>query len=387
MMRKSVIALVFVCCAVQVQAQQAFHNYKLDTRMFASNAGHWYGIKDKHNVINPQKKQPKYKADNLKAIGDNILLYQKANGGWAKNYDVMAILTPAQKDSIFNDKGNLNTTFDNGTTYTHVQALAGIFQATQDVKYKHAALAGINFTLSAQYPNGGWPQYFPLRNDYSRHITYNDDVFTGIMQLLKEIKDNNPLYSFVSHEQRQQVAAAYQKGIDCLLRTQINDVGEITAWGQQHDEVTLLPAWGRAYEPPAICNAESAGIVLLLMDTDQPTQPVKDAVQYAVNWFKQSAIADIRVSTVAAEPDTSRFTISKTERVVVTDTTAPPIWSRYTELQTHRPLFCNRDGKLVYTLKDVARERRSGYAWYTYNPQKVLDRYPEWARKWLGKAQ
>jgi len=47
-------------------------------------------------------------------------------------------------------------------------------------------------------------------------------------------------------------------------------------------------------------------------------------------------------------------------------------------------LFCNRDSKVVYSLAEVARERRSGYAWYTYNPQKVLAKYPAWSQKWLS---
>lgn len=363
----------------QVLAQRAV---KIDVRMFASNAGHWYGIKDDHNVIGPKKDQPKYKPTQLREIGDNILLFQKNNGGWAKNYDIMAILTPAQKDSINTDKGNLNTTFDNGTSYTHVTGLAQIFEATQDQKYADGAIKGINFILDAQYGNGGWPQYFPLQKGYSRHITFNDDAYVGIMNTLKDVRDDRTRYSFVNDALRERVSKAYDKGLECILNTQINDFGEVTAWCQQHDEVTLQPAWARAYEMPSICNAESAGIVQLLMDIDQPSARVISAVKNAVNWFNESKIEGIRVKTVQAAPDTSRYTVSRVDRVVVQDPAAPPIWARFYELQTHRPIFCNRDGKIVYSLAEVARERRSGYGWYTYNPQKVLDRYPAWAKKW-----
>ena len=78
------------------------------------------------------------------------------------------------------------------------------------------------------------------------------------------------------------------------------------------------------------------------------------------------------------------FRISNSDRVVVTDTTAPPIWTRYYELKTHRPLFCNRDSKVVYSLAEVDRERRDGYGWYTYGPQKVLDSYAAWQQKWAA---
>jgi PelA/Pel-15E family pectate lyase len=69
------------------------------------------------------------------------------------------------------------------------------------------------------------------------------------------------------------------------------------------------------------------------------------------------------------------------DRVVVDDPKAPPIWARFYELGTGRPLFCNRDGKAVYSLAEVDRERRTGYGWYTYDPAKVLEKYPGWQKK------
>ena len=64
------------------------------------------------------------------------------------------------------------------------------------------------------------------------------------------------------------------------------------------------------------------------------------------------------------------------------DSTAAPIWTRYYELKTHRPMFCTRDSKVVYSLAEVARERRDGYGWYTYSPQEVLNKYPNWLQRW-----
>jgi pectinesterase len=75
------------------------------------------------------------------------------------------------------------------------------------------------------------------------------------------------------------------------------------------------------------------------------------------------------------------FRISTSDRIAVSDSTAPPIWTRYYELKTHRPVFCNRDSKVVYSLAEVDRERRDGYGWYTYSPQQVLDNYPAWQQK------
>lgn len=354
----------------------------IDPAPFADAAHHWYDLADKNNIINPRPAQLRHNNTDLEQIADNILLYQRNNGGWPKNYDMWAVLNPAQKDSLLKTKAVLNTTFDNGTSYTHVAVLSQVYTATGMVKYKEAALLGISFILSAQYANGGWPQYFPLENNYSRHITFNDGAFEGIMSLLKDILDEKLQYRFIDSPTVQRVRTAFEKGIDCIVKTQINDNGKLTAWCQQYDETTLEPAWARKFEPPGICNGESSDLVLFLMSINHPSQQIIDAIQNAVAWFDASKILNKRVRTVAAPPLQTPYKVSTTDRVVENDPGAPPIWTRYYELKTHRPLFCNRDSKVVYSLAEVDRERRDGYAWYTYAPQKVLDRYGSWQKKW-----
>jgi PelA/Pel-15E family pectate lyase len=358
---------------------------KIDPEPFADASHHWYGIYEKTNIIFARSPQPRYPPTALKEIADNILLYQKINGGWPKNYDVFAILTPDQKDSLVRAKDVLNTTFDNGTTYTHIAALAQVYTVTGEPRYKEAAIKGLQFILSAQYANGGWPQYYPLEENYSRHITYNDGAMMGIMKVLKAVVDKNKIYAFVDDALRQKLKTAYETGLDCIFKTQINDNGQLTAWCQQYDEVSLQPAWARKFEPPSICNGESSEIVTFLMGIDHPSPEIIRAVQSAVAWFEESKILHTRVKVVPAPPLQTPYRLSKTDRVVVDDPAAPPIWTRYYELKTHRPLFCNRDSKVVYSLAEVERERRDGYGWYTYEPQKVLDQYPAWQKKWLEK--
>jgi len=170
--------------------------------------------------------------------------------------------------------------------------------------------------------------------------------------------------------------------LECILKMQIVDNGKLTVWCQQHDEITLQPAWARAFEPPSICNGESAGIILFLMSMDKPDRKIIESVQSAVKWFQDSEILNTRVETVKAPTEKSKYRTYSSDRVVVIDSTAPPIWTRYYELGTEKPLFCDRNSKFLYSLAEVSRERRNGYAWYTYAPQEVLDKYPEWQKKW-----
>lgn len=378
------LALVLTIFSFVFTAAQSNKESKtsISTKPFSDGVNHWYHIKDKTNIVNPIPNQPQYPESEYTKIADNILYFQRDNGGWPKNYDMKAILTPGQIKDVVKTKSILHTTFDNATTYTHTYYLAQVYTLTKTEKYKLGCLNGIDFILKAQYSNGGWPQYFPLEKGYSRYITFNDGGYMGIMELLEKIISGDPNFAFLDSKTKSKVSEAYQKGIDCILKMQIVDQGKLTAWCQQHDDVTLLPAWARAFEPPSICNGESAGVVLFLMNIDNPNEKIIQSVQAAVKWFSDSKIYNTRVETFDAPQFESKYmTVTKDNRVV-TDPTAPPIWTRYYELGTGKPLFCDRDSKYLYSMAEVSRERRVGYAWYTYNPEKVLKKYPEWQKKW-----
>jgi PelA/Pel-15E family pectate lyase len=117
------------------------------------------------------------------------------------------------------------------------------------------------------------------------------------------------------------------------------------------------------------------------MSLENPSPAIINSIKSAVEWFKASAIHGVRVATVPASPEKSIYRTLTSDRVVVEDSLAPAIWTRYYELETHRPLFCDRNSKFLYKLSDVSRERRVGYSWYTYAPQKVLDAYSAWLTK------
>ena len=383
-MRTISLPFVFMLSFFFSSAQDATSTQPvIDLSVFSDAAHHWYDINEKGAIILPRPGHPQYKSTEITAIADNIILFQKDNGGWPKNYDMQAILTADQVDSVLKAKSKTNTTFDNRTIYTQIDYFAKVYSFTKTPKYKAAALKGLDFIVESQYTNGGWPQYYPIEeNNYSRYITFNDDAMAGVMWLLKDIVDGKPEYSFIDDMRRLQLQSAFDNGLDCILKTQINDAGQPTAWCQQYDEVYMQPAWARKFEPPSICNGESPKIVLLLMNIKKPSAAVVNAVQSAVIWFKTSAIKGIRIETFDAPEMITPYRISKTDKRVVGDAQAPIIWARYYELKTHRPLFCNRDSKVVYSLAEVERERRDGYSWYTYEPQKVLNKYLAWYKEW-----
>ena len=309
-----------------------------------------------------------------RALADSIITYQYASGGWPKNLDMTVPIT----DRIRAELEPL-ATIDNGATTTQIRLLAEIFTAAAEPAHRDAALRGIDFLLAAQYPNGGWPQFFPSRKGYFTHITYNDDAMINVMEELRDIAAGKAPYVFVDEPRRIRAADAIERGLACILNSQVAIDGRRLAWAAQHDEYTLEPASARAFEPACFASHESAGIVRYLMSIPEPTPEIIAAVEGAVAWFNQTKLTGIRVNFIK--------TPEGKDRVVVPDPSAPPIWARFYELGTLRPIFVGRDSVIHYALAEIERERRGGYAWYGDRPAEILTRqYPKWAAKWLKPA-
>jgi PelA/Pel-15E family pectate lyase len=70
------------------------------------------------------------------------------------------------------------------------------------------------------------------------------------------------------------------------------------------------------------------------------------------------------------------------ERTVVKDDAAPPIWARFYEIGTNRPVFEGRDNVVRYSVMEIEPERRNGYGWYTDAPSKLVEKdYPKWQKR------
>ena len=200
-------------------------------------------------------------------VAGNVLLYQRDIGGWPKNLPIHKPLTEPEKATINDEKGTNDAIFDNDATTTEMKFLARMYNKTKAQTYKDSFNKGMKFILDAQYDNGGWPMFWPLRKGYYTHITFNDNAIINILEMLRDINNNNPLFSAIfSPEYLKRSKTAYKKGIECIIKTQIIVSGKPTVWCAQHDEKTLLPAKARSYELPSFSGGESVGIIKFLME-------------------------------------------------------------------------------------------------------------------------
>jgi PelA/Pel-15E family pectate lyase len=99
-----------------------------------------------------------------------------------------------------------------------------------------------------------------------------------------------------------------------------------------------------------------------------------EAIEGAVAWFQSVKLPGIRV---VQQPDANGP--KGFDRKVVQDPAAPPMWARFYEIGTNRPIFADRDGVPKRSLAEIGYERRNGYAWLGYWPAALLEQdYPKW---------
>jgi PelA/Pel-15E family pectate lyase len=316
-----------------------------------------------------------YGSEESVRIADNVLIYQRDTGGWPKNTAFHLPLDEAAKAKIIDEKGNNDAIFDNSATTTEMRFLARMYGKKNDARYKESFNRGLEFILDAQYPNGGWPMFYPLRKGYYTHITFNDNAIVNILTLLREIKDKDPLYNeIVDEAQMANIMEAYGKGIDIILKTQITVNGKLSVWCAQHDENTLEPAKARSYELPSFSGAESAGIIKFLMQIPDPSPEIIRSVEGAVEWFDSHRLKNTRWETFTN-------TDGQRDRRIVSDPGAGDLWGRFYDLETQEPFVCDRDGIKKKSLEEIGYERRNGYSWYTDAPADLFKLLPEWRER------
>ncbi|MCB9082527.1 MAG: pectate lyase [Lewinellaceae bacterium] len=321
-----------------------------------------------------------YGSTEAKAVAENVLMAQKEIGGWAKNKPYHHQLSDTEKAQFLEEKDKVGATFDNGATITELTFLAKVYSNAPDDRYRQAFMLGVDYILMAQYENGGWPQFFPVRTGqsvaYSAHITYNDNAMVNIMAFLEDLYTGDKTFAALQIDSTTLARAkkAFEQGVQCILKTQIIVDGHPTVWCAQHDAVTLAPAKARKYELESFSGSESVNIVLLLMKIKNPSPAIIASVTGAVQWFDSHKLEGIKlVRKVGAD--------GKKDLVVVADPNAPPLWARFYDLATEKPFFCDRDGIKKDSVAEIGYERRNGYGWYTDTPAKLFSKYPDWLNK------
>jgi PelA/Pel-15E family pectate lyase len=176
-----------------------------------------------------------------------------------------------------------NSTYDDDVTSDAARLLLRLYLEKLDPQYKPALDKAINFILRSQYPNGGWPQRYPLKHDfnkaghpdYSSFYTFNDDVIW-----------ENVLFLIQCYETlgEQRFLDPIYKGMNFYLLVQ----GKNGAWGQQYN-MKMQVAGARTYEPAAYLPRYTFNNCLLLLKFYQYTGDSKFLAHIpdAIKWLEK----------------------------------------------------------------------------------------------------
>jgi PelA/Pel-15E family pectate lyase len=272
----------------------------------------------------------------------------KERSRWAYRVDGPA---PAAGVSSTRPRKNISTYDDDNTQSALRFLLAFVDAATsapapEDAPVRAALDYGLGKLVEAQYPIGAWPQRwdgqprdpaaypvkrasFPAaypreqpKTSYYQHYTLNDDTHRDAIVTLLDAHKRTGRAGYLE---------AAKRGGEFLLRAQMPEPQP--AWAQQYN-AAVEPAWARAFEPPAITAGESVGVLRQLVDLylELGDERYLKPLPAAIAWYERSKLGAGR-------------------------------WARLYELQTNRPLYGDRDGKIHYTLEEITEERRTGYSW------------------------
>jgi PelA/Pel-15E family pectate lyase len=328
-------------------------------------------------------KQPAgwYAKPDARRVADNIVSFQTPAGGWGKNVDrdgparlkgqhyVPVEHLAANARTGDDEEWSYVGTIDNNATTSELRFLARVQAAlpgAEGEKYRESFLRGIRYLLNAQFPNGGWPQIYPLQGGYHDAITFNDDALSSVVTVLADVARRQGDYAFVSEALATEARIACNKAIQLILRTQVVVDGKRTVWGQQHDAFTLAPVGARNFEPAALSSDESADLLLFLMKQAGRSPSVQAAVDTGIAWLKAHAIYGVA------------FDKGPDGRKLVDKPGAGPLWSRYYDIKTGKPIFGDRDRSIHTDVNELSVERRNGYSWYNNGPAKALAAYEKW---------
>ncbi|HEY0953509.1 MAG TPA: pectate lyase [Roseateles sp.] len=323
-----------------------------------------------------------YASDEAARIAATILSFQTPSGGWSKNQNRSGPpRLPGQRyannaETMTVGSGSFDEprdrfwtfvgTLDNDATHTEIRFLARVNQQRAGDAYRDAILKGIGYLLMAQYPNGGWPQNYPLEGGFHDGITFNDDAVSEAARLLQDVADGAPGFAFVPQALRRQARAAASRAVDVILAAQVKVDGRLTGWPQQIDALTLQPISARNYEPRGLASAESAGVLLFLMRQPRPTPAMKAAIHAGIAWLQAQTLRD------------HAFTMTPDGRKLISRPGDGPLWSRLYDVSTGRPIFGDWGKTIHDDVNEISKGRRNGYTWWGTWPQKALEAYPRW---------
>lgn len=278
---------------------------------------------------------------------------QHSSGGWNYLYDFAGVdSTKKWYDTIGKNGWRLeefhhyygNATFDDAGTAEASQLMLRMAVEKGDERFEASLEKAIRFVVDSQYDNGGWPQRFPFvedapelhgRPDYTRYITFNDDVagenITFLLMVWQATGDRRALDTI-------------NRAMAIFPATQ--QPAPQAGWGLQHTLDDLAPVGARSYEPDALVTDTTARNIELMLDFYEWTADERflARIPEAFKWLESVRLSGDEVRMPGREFPT------------------------FIEIGTNRALINHRRGSNVV----------NGEYYHDYDPENPIVHYSQW---------
>ncbi|QYF88206.1 pectate lyase [Brevundimonas sp. PAMC22021] len=327
-----------------------------------------------------------YATAEARAVADAVVTFQTPAGGWSKNQDRRIARLPGQRfsndaETMEQNPANFDApadrfwtfvgTLDNNATWSEMRFLAKVAAhapGPQGDAWRASVIKGVQYLLNAQYPNGGWPQIWPLEGGFHDSVTFNDNAVAQAAMVLRDVSHGEEGFDFVPAELEARAAEATKKAIDVILAAEVRYGDRIMGWPQQVEPLRLVPTSARNYEPRSVASGETTDILIFLMGEPDPSPEMKAAIRAGAAWLEATQVHD------------KSFEMTDDGRKLIDKPGAGPIWSRNYDIVTGQPIFGDKDQTIHDDVNGISVGRRNGYSWWIASPQRALDAYTAWSR-------
>lgn len=292
-------------------------------------------------------------------LAANMISFQVPSGGWSKALNYAAPRQPGMAFTTQSDAPHYAGTFDNRSTTDQLKFLALRHTATPDDKVRAAVEKGLDYIIEAQFPNGGWPQGYPLEGNYHDSITLNDDAMLHALEILQLASAAEKGWAWLDNSRKEKSAAALARGVQALLALQVKLDGQPTVWSAQYDPLTMQPVSARGYELASLSGGESCNIIKFLFTVRPVTDEIRAAITSSMAWFAAHQIPG------HAEG-----------------------WSRFYDLRTQQPFFPGKlDGKAWTTEAAMRKVNPGGYDFAVKKPRDLSKWHEKWQKSLAKEAK
>ncbi len=290
-------------------------------------------------------------------------------GGWSKDFDDKIYTREWDGDEplshTFTQDNQIPTSsIDNNATTTHMLYLAAVYDQYGGEAYKQAILKAMDMILHMQHDQGSWGEMYPEQtfeaSRFENRGTILQMVHYNIMSMFQKILRNTHPFDndLFDTEYKEKIQESYDKGLEFILDSQLEQEGTLAAWAGKYDEKNYEPIWARHFEPPAIVGFDTAMILFHLLSIEDKSDEVIQAIYYGAMWMYENVTLDME------------YRVKKAPYFF--EVPGMKMWYKFHDLETNEGIYAF-DWEVLYDIMDLPEERRHGYGWAAERGFQIYD--------------